>query len=195
MVELNIYISLYEYTICYVLYRRARRRPMVDVAVIRTVKQYDMIPSFIIHHSLFLYCNCNVLLLVDCYINVCMIYIYIYLYLVVKFINDIHVAFVLCILNIVCCIVLQLIIYCMVEQREQYNSYYYPPLLYRLLLLSLLGYSISTLLNRVQHDKRSPSSLSIVMSVFVSIRSHKDNYFITIPSIYNQLGYSVDCSI
>ena len=33
----------------------------------------------------------------------------------------------------------------------------------------------------------------IVMSV--SIRSHKDNYYTFIPSIYDQLGEDVDCSI
>jgi len=33
----------------------------------------------------------------------------------------------------------------------------------------------------------------IVMSV--SICSHKDNYYTIIPSIYDQLGDSVDCSI
>ena len=39
MIELYVYISSYEYTICYC---RARRRPMVDVAVIlHTVDSTD----------------------------------------------------------------------------------------------------------------------------------------------------------
>ena len=33
----------------------------------------------------------------------------------------------------------------------------------------------------------------VVMSVF--IRSHKDNYYTIIPSIYDQLGDSVDCYV
>ena len=42
MVESFVYISSYEYTICYC---RDRRRPMVDVAVIRTVR-YDSFPTY-----------------------------------------------------------------------------------------------------------------------------------------------------
>ena len=54
-----------------------------------------------------------VVLIVDCYMHV-------YMYILVQFVDTTLVAFLLC-MFMVCCIVLQLIRYCMVEQQEQYK--------------------------------------------------------------------------
>ena len=44
-------------------------------------------------------------------------------------------------------------------------------------------------------DWYADDDVYIVMFMFVSICSSKDNYYTIIPSIYNQFGDSVDCSI
>ena len=70
---------------------------------------------------------------------------------------------------------------------------YLLPLLLQLLIVIYDGVGIYDEIIKKNWDCNAADDVYIVMSV--SIRSHMDNYYTIIPSIYDQLGDSVDCSI